>query len=272
MAGFLKRPYRETGTPKERIIYILIFGLFIFLFLFLFRPFGLGNLETLTLLAVTMGFGILTTFVIFLFKYLIEPLVIKRDKWTVGKNLLWDLVIASTIGGVNYIYITIIFHVPFSIVYLLYSIWTAILVGFIPVTIGYMVSFNRMYRDKLREASIDPVWEQEVIIRAGNPNNELKLNPQEIVYMCSNDNYVTVVTFSKGTRHKTTIRGTLKAVEEEFKKNRRFIRCHKSYILNLDYAESVTGHNQTMKVRLKIPDPPIPVSRNKAKEIALQLR
>ncbi len=73
MAGFLKRLYRETGTPKERIIYILIFGLFIFLFLFLFRPFGLGNLETLTLLAVTMGFGILTTFVIFLFKYLIDP-------------------------------------------------------------------------------------------------------------------------------------------------------------------------------------------------------
>ncbi|HKK41931.1 MAG TPA: LytTR family DNA-binding domain-containing protein [Bacteroidales bacterium] len=273
MTGFLKRPYRETGTAKEKIISILAFGLFIFLFLFLFRPFGLESLKTITLFVVTLGFGILTTFMIILFKYLIEPAVIKTETRSIGKNLMWDLLIASSIGGVNYIYIIIIFHIPFSFIYLLYSVWTAILVGFIPVTLTYMVSFNRMYRNRLRESSIEPeYWDDEVIIRAGNPKNGLRLNPKEIVYLCSNDNYVTVVTYNKGIRNKTTLRGTLKSAEDELKRNKRFVRCHKCYILNLDYAENVTGNNQNMKIRLKIKDSPVPVSRTRAKEISSLIR
>ncbi len=273
MAGFLKRPYRETGTPKEKITSILVFGLFIFLFLFLFRPFGLANLKTFILLAVTLGFGVLTTFMLLLFKYLIEPAVINHDRWTFGKNLLWDLLIASSIGGVNYIYITIIFRLSFSFIYLLYSVWTAILVGFIPVTLTYMVSFNRMYRTRLKEASIEPdYWEDEVIIRGGNPKNELRMNPRDIVYLASNDNYVTVVTFKDGTTAKTTIRGTLKSVEEELGKNSKFIRCHKCYIVNMDYAKNITGHNQNMKIRLNTQNDPVPVSRNKAKEISALIR
>ena len=108
---------------------------------------------------------------------------------------------------------SIIFPRMFVFKYFLFAIWTAILVGIIPVTIGYIISFNRIYKTALIEASIPPeeiLWESEVIIRAGNPKNEFKFNPRNIVYLCSNDNYVTVVTIKGETLIKTHLRGTLR--------------------------------------------------------------
>ncbi|MCX6253875.1 MAG: LytTR family DNA-binding domain-containing protein, partial [Bacteroidia bacterium] len=151
--------------------------------------------------------------------------------------------------------------------YLLFSVWTAILVGSIPVTISYIVTFNKIYKTALKEAAIPPeeiLWESEVIIRAGNPKNEFKFNPKNIVYLCSNDNYVTIVTIKGDAQNKTTIRGTLKSAETELRKNSRFLRCHKCYIVNLDFVDRVTGHNQNMKIRLLPGLTEIPVSRSKA--------
>ncbi len=269
MKNIFKRPYREVGTPRERIVSILAFGLFIFLFLFLFKPFGLSQLKLVQLLFVTLGFGLVTTFVVFIFKYLLEPFVI-RNNWTFGKSILWVILIASSIGVANYFYISTVFHQPFVFKFMLYSIWTALLVGFIPVTANYIISFNRMYRTRLEEASIpaeEISWESEVIIRAGNPKNEVRLNPRNIAYLCSNDNYVTVVTIIHELQNKTTIRGTLKSAEDELKKNDRFLRCHKRYIVNLDFVDKVTGHNQNMKIRLFMTGVEIPVSRTKANEV-----
>ena len=270
MGNLFTRPYRDTETPRRKLFSILAFGLFIFLFLFLFKPFGLYQLESANQFFITLGFGIITTFVLIVFKYLIEPVIIKQN-WTMGKNIIWGVIIASNIGAANYFYICIIFNVDFRVIYLLYSIWTAILVGSIPVTVSYFMSYNRLYRIALEEASVhDDVltWEDEVVITAGYSRNNFRVNPRQIAYLCSNDNYVTIVTIRDGIQNKTTIRGTLKAAEKELSKNSRFIRCHKCYIVNLDYVERVSGNNQNMKVNLSQAGIEIPVARSRADEIS----
>jgi DNA-binding LytR/AlgR family response regulator len=187
-----------------------------------------------------------------------------------GKNLLWDLSIASSIGVANYFYIITVFHQVFVFKYLLYAVWAAIMVGIIPVTISYIVTFNRMYRNALREAAIPPekiFLEDEINLHAGNPRNELKVIPGNIIYLCSNDNYVTVVTLNGDSQSKTTIRGTLKAAESELNKKGRFFRCHKCYIINLDFAGTIKGHHQNMTIRLLPAGPEIPVSRARAETL-----
>jgi DNA-binding LytR/AlgR family response regulator len=144
--------------------------------------------------------------------------------------------------------------------------WIAVLVGIIPVTVSYIINYNMQYRNALKEADIPEekiFWDDEVRLTAGNERNVIKVNPREILYICSNDNYVTVVTIKGETLNKTTIRGTLMSVEEELSRNTRFMRCHKCYIINLDYVEKVTGNSQNMKVRLRHTDELIPVSRAK---------
>jgi hypothetical protein len=211
---------------------------------------------------------------LFIFKFLIEPIVITR-KWTFGKSVLWGFVIASSIGIANYVYVSLIFPQIFMFKYFLLAIWTAILVGIIPVTISYFVSFNKIYRSALEEASISPdeiIWETEVIVRGGNPKNEFKINPKKIVYLCSNDNYITIVSTSGEEITKTHLRGTLKDAEAELKRNPTFFRCHKCFIINTIYADHVTGNVQNMKIKLKIHGLEIPVSRSKAADAARILR
>lgn len=263
------RPYRETGSRKSRIYSVIIFGLFIFLFLYLFKPFGLYQLKPSKQLFITMGFGAITAFVLIIFRFLLEPALIKNN-WTLGKNILWDIFIATSIGAANYCFIYIVFDTPFYLKYLLYSIWTAWLVGSIPVTIIYIINYNRLYRNALKEADIPEekiFWEDEVRLTAGNEKNEMKVNPRAILYICSNDNYVTIATVDGDSVSKTTIRGTLKSAEEELSRNTRFMRCHKCYIINLDYVEKVSGHSQNMKVKLLHADEFIPVSRSKAGQL-----
>ncbi|MGC1389767.1 MAG: LytTR family transcriptional regulator DNA-binding domain-containing protein [Bacteroidales bacterium] len=274
MENPFRKPYYRVETLREKLVFILVFGMFIFLFLFLFKPFGMAQLKTEWQFFVSLGFGLVTTFMLFIFKFLLEPVVIKKN-WTLGKNILWGLLIASSIGVANYFYVSILFSQIFIFKYFLFAIWTAILVGIMPVTISYIVSFNRIYRTALKEAAILPeeiLWESEVIIRAGNQKNEYRFNPKNIVYLCSNDNYVTIVTVKGETLSKTHLRGTLKAAESELKKNTSFFRCHKCYIVNAEYADHVTGNIQNMKIKLKTLGLEIPVSRSKAAEVTRKLK
>jgi hypothetical protein len=209
-----------------------------------------------------------------IFKFLIEPIVLIRNR-TFGGRILWGLLIASSIGIANYFYVSIIFPQIFVFKYFFLSIWTAILVGIIPVTIGYIISFNRIYKTALQEASISPhevLWETEVTIRGGNPKNDYRLNPKSIVYLCSNDNYITIVTIKGETLSKTHLRGTLKEAETELKNNSSFFRCHKCYIVNSEYANCVTGNVQNLKIKLKTQGLEIPVSRSRAAEAKRKFR
>jgi len=274
MENPFSKQYNRVETPREKLVFILVFGLFIFLFLFLFKPFGLAQLKSSYEFFVSLGFGLVTMFMLSIFKFLLEPLVVKKN-WTVGKSLLWGLLIASSIGVANYFYVQIIFSQVFIFKYFLFAIWTAILVGIIPVTIGYIVFFNRLYRDALKEASIpldDIFWESEVTIRGGNPKNDFKFNPRSIVYLCSNDNYITVFTIKGETLSRTHLRGTLKAAESELRKNTSFFRCHKCYIVNSEYADHVSGNNQNMRIKLKTQGLEIPVSRSKAAAVQSRFR
>jgi len=267
-------PFGKVESSKEKIVFILLFGLFIFLFLFLFKPFGLAQLETGTLFLLCLGFGLITIFVLIIFKYLIEPAVIK-SRLSLLKSVLWNILIASSIGVANYFFISVVLYHVFVFKYFFIAIWTAVLVGIIPVTITYFVSYNRRYREALRQASISPdeiLWENEVTITAGNPKNDFKLNPKTIVYLCSNDNYVTVVSARGETVSKTHLRGTLKGAESELGKNKSFIRCHKCYIVNSEYVDHLTGNIQNLRIRLKLPGLEIPVSRSKAPEIVRKFR
>jgi hypothetical protein len=266
--------YGKAESSKEKLVFILLFGLFIFLFLFLFKPFGLAQLESVTQLLLSLGFGLITIFVLIIFKYLVEPAVIK-SRLSLWKSILWNILIASSIGTANYLFVSVLFHQIFIFKFFLIAIWTAILVGIIPVTISYFVSYNRLYRNALKEADIPPekiLWESEVIIRAGNPKNAFKLNPRSIIYLCSNDNYVTVVSAKGETVSKTHLRGTLKAAESELGKNKSFIRCHKCYIVNSEYVDHLSGNIQNLRIKLKSQGMEIPVARSRAPEIIRKFR
>lgn len=270
----LNNPFDIDESAKGKIVYILLFGLFIALFLFIFKPFGMSQLGTKTQFFVSLGFGAVTIFVLFIFKFLIDPVVLKGNigLW---KSILWDLVIASSIGAANYFFVIVIFPQIFMFRYFLLAIWTAILVGIIPVSISHIISYNRKMKAALRNISgknVEFSWEPEVTITGGNPRNEAKFNPMSIVYLCSNDNYITIVVSDGESVTRQHLRGTLKAAEDELRKNTSFFRCHKCFIVNSQYIDHISGNAQNMKLKLTVQGIEIPVSRQKAAEASKKFK
>jgi len=97
----LRKPYREKGTTKNKLISILVFGLFIFLFLYLFKPFGMSQLKPLQQLFVSIGFGLITSFILIIYNLIFNQIVI-NEKWNTGKHILTDILKACRIATEHY--------------------------------------------------------------------------------------------------------------------------------------------------------------------------
>lgn len=283
MFAYLKQPYQDQSTIAGKFRIVFLVGVFIFLFLFLFKPFGFGHLSLVKLLLISLGYGLITSFVVFVFAFLLDPVVTKRKNWTIGKNILWDIVMVSSIGIANFIFFVVVFlgdlklqNLGLYVKYLLFSVWSALLIGAIPATITYLLYFNKRNREILerlsQSAEVPELWEERVDIKAGNQRNSYSFNPRNIVYISSNDNYVCVVALKGDSLQKTHIRGTLKAIEKELEGNNQFIRCHKCYIVNAKFIDRVVGNAQSMRLILSVQGIGIPVSRSSASNVAKRFR
>ena len=276
LKDYFNQSYKEPSSKKWKWSVVLSIGLFIFLFLFIFKPSNyISDQEPGEQFLISFGFGLVTSAILFIFKFILEPKVI-TDKWTLGKSIIWGLIISACIGAASFFYIVIIFENNFKIQYIdiylkyfIYSVFTAILIGSIPITIRHLVTYNRKYKKALKDAGLYEeslyAWEDEIIITAGNRKNNFTFEPKKITHMVSDDNYISIFSLKGDTLNKILIRGTLKALEKELKSHKQFVRCHKSYIINLKYLIKITGNSQNMKLTLAPSDIKIPVSRSKAR-------
>lgn len=279
---YFNQPYKGQSSKKWKWSLIVYTGLFIFIFLFVFKPSSyIYEQEPLFQLLISLGFGIVVSIVLYIFKFFIEPKVIS-DKWTLGKSILWSLFISMCIGIASYFYIVLLFeynfsfqYLPIYIKYFFYSIFTAILIGSVPISIYHLSSYLTKYKKALKEAGLlhdqEAIWEEDVVIKAGKETNNFNFNPRKIVYIVSDDNYITVFSFDGESLKKVIIRGTLREVEKDLKGNNQFFRCHKSYIINILHFNKVVGHSQNMKLKSEKLNLEIPVSRSKTKLISEKL-
>jgi DNA-binding LytR/AlgR family response regulator len=93
-------------------------------------------------------------------------------------------------------------------------------------------------------------------------DNLILVDISDILYFYTIDGVVKVVT--KNEAYKT--RESLSYWEERLKDN-NFFRCHRSYIINIDYVEKITPwFNGAYNIKLRSSNENIPVSRNYIKE------
>jgi len=278
---YFNEPYRESSSLKWKTTVVLSFGLFVFIFLYVFKPSPyIYKLEQQLQLLISLGFGFVTSLILFLIKFILEPIIV-NDKWTLGKSILWSLLISASIGIASFFYIVILFKENIDLQYLniygkyfIYSILSAIIIGSIPVSMRHLITYNRKYKKTLKEAGFSDnemaEWDDDVVFTAGNTNKEYVFSPRNIIYIYSNDNYCTVVSNENGSLIKIHIRGTLKVIDSKLKGNKNFVRCHNRYIANVKYVDKVIGNTQNMRLKLSHNNLEIPVSRSKAKQFTLK--
>jgi tetratricopeptide (TPR) repeat protein len=107
-----------------------------------------------------------------------------------------------------------------------------------------------------------PEEHQKLNLQFEGKEQELILDQKDIICFEANDNYTAIYYSLNGKVKKDLKRITLKKVEEQLVEISDFVRCHKSYIINLGNVSHISGNAQGYKLHLQMIDFSIPVSRN----------
>lgn len=257
----------------------IFFGLFIFLFLAIFQPFGLDKVEANKLLYFA-GYGLITSFVVLLngfitmnfFKNFFLP-----EKWNVWKSFIHNFIMIIPIAVLNWIYAISIETAMDMSFTLLQFVSITFAVGFFPSVflVFYLeqrlrnknLQLSKRANQQLESKLLDDSKIKELRFNSQNP--PIKILFDDFVCIKSMGNYVTLYFMEERQLKKEIIRLTMKKIEEDYFENKKIIRCHKSYFVNLSKVVTTSGNARALYLHINELDFQIPVSRNFSKDIIL---
>ncbi len=242
----------------------------VFLFILFFQPFPLEMLNYNDRLLYVAGFGgitFLSACIILIVMPLSNAKWFKTSDWESGPPFIlstFQLLINATAFG---FYIRFVGKSPLS----LYIMFKVGLVCLLPVlilvilyknkslerVIVFLQKQNKSYITKIREIE-ENGGDKEITIYSGNKAEKLSLKYKDIIFIKSADNYIEVHYLENESVEKKLIRNTLKDIESQFNHHSNFIRCHRTSVVNIAFAEKLTrdysGYNLIMsKLQGNIP-------------------
>lgn len=288
MLKILQQPYPFGEKSNIRLLIQSIGeGTFIALFLIFFQPFGVSewqdpnkNLYLASYGLITVLCGIILRFVVFktFSKYHSEA------TWNIGKEILSIMMLILMIAAGNVVYSNLIFKLENGISSFFWMLLAVMIIGVFPATFGVMLNYIvqlKKYNQPIVVHHTQVTESQEVSILknikliAENEKDSIELSPESLYFIESSDNYSTVYFEKDGTPpagklHKELLRSSLTRLESQIS-SENIVRCHRSFIVNLDKVEKVTGNAQGYKLHLKSPELLVPVAR-KYSEIVERLK
>ena len=103
--------------------------------------------------------------------------------------------------------------------------------------------------------------EKQCVLHSDYNGQDVAINPRNFIYVESVGNYANVCYIDKEQLTSTTIRTTIKQLREDLSGNDFIVQCHRGFLINLDYAESMEGANGRFFLNMFYSDKKIPVSR-----------
>lgn len=152
--NIIKKPF-PINTRQRYWLRAAGFGLFVFMFLFLFKPFRLDLYNTSQLLYTAAVYGFITGGVIFLGDFTFIKAIaphINEDKWTLGKQILWNMLLMVCIAWLN-VYVTQLMHNMVLPLWWHFNMlkWV-IMLGVFPVVIAELLSYNHYLQQHIKSA------------------------------------------------------------------------------------------------------------------------
>ena len=281
---------------------IIVTGIFVFFFLWFFQPFGLEDFKVDNKILFLSIYAINTSLVLF-FAYILIPFLWKKfftyQFWNVTVHLVYLVATLIFMGILNRIYSGLSGFYQFNPFSLVHHIFYTIAIGLTPIVIivGVVdkVLLQRKFEDlakKSRESlqvsqingkenkssemleskedtEIKKV-EKTVVLNSNNRSDEFSILASNIVYFKSDDNYVNIYFLNKGTISKRLMRITLSQIEKQLIGFDQIIRCHRSYIVNLDRVNYIKGNSQKYVFFLNDLSIKIPISKTFPQNIVEQ--
>lgn len=148
-----------------------------------------------------------------------------------------------------------------------------VLIVFIPYTISYIYF---ILKDKINELKTlrkqidqDETVLQKAYIQILDEKNEMRLSirRENLLLIESADNYVCVYYLNGGKTKKSMVRNTIGRIAEHLQ-GTRIVRCHRSYMINLDHAQILHRDKEGVFIELGLDGvPDIPISKTYADNV-----
>ena len=100
-----------------------------------------------------------------------------------------------------------------------------------------------------------------VILHTDNTSQDFTIIPSKIIYVESVGNYSNVYFIDNEQISSRTLRSTIKQLKEELRDYSFIVQCHRAFLVNLMYVESLEGTNNRFFINLFSLDKKIPLSR-----------
>ncbi len=274
MLKVLNKPYPFSDDLKYNTIIIFLISIGVFAFLWLFQPFDIGNLAVKQKHYLIVGFGFITFLALSLNLLLVPSLFPKKFSsavWNIKKEILWNLWILFTILVGYFFYTNSLGVMKFNFNMVIMLVLTAIL----PITGLIIVNHNKMLRSHLRLADElnkklkEHKQIQETIIHFASDyqKDSLALKVNSLLFVRSADNYIEVFWKEGDTVKSQMVRCSMTSAETTVKEHKFIVKCHRSYIVNINYIDRFEGNSQGYKLYFENVSFPIPVSRSSVSKL-----
>jgi hypothetical protein len=274
---FLNAPYPLRTSHKKGLINTLVISLFVACFLMVFQPFELDTIPGPYKLLIIASYGI-PTFVVTLmvnqpFIYLARR-YIPEEMWKIKHELGIFLLYPTLIGGANYAYGRLLFGNDPAVGSLLQMMINTAAVAFIPV-LGW-ITFDALLANRANSEVAESIPKaattasheithktkkpHRVVLKGENKDESIEFDISEFLFAKAESNYVEVFVQKDSINQSSLLRIPMKAIEEKLSFSENVLRCHRSYIVNIDHVKAASGNAQGLILNIG-QDQEIPVSR-----------
>ena len=260
-------PFNDDLKHNTKIIFFISIGVFVFLLLF--QPFDISLLPVKQKYYLIIGFGIITFLSFSLNLLLIPslfPLKFSSIGWKIKKEIFWNLWILFTILIGYFFYSNSLGFLKFDFNMVIKLITTAI----IPISVLIVVNHNKMLRtnlklaDELNKKLKENKLIQEKIVHfvSDYQKDSLAIKVSLLFFIRSANNYIEIFWKDSDIIKNQLVRCSITNAEELLKEHKFILKCHRSYIVNINYIERFEGNSQGYKLFFENVNFPIPVSKN----------
>lgn len=299
MFSFLKKPYPYYSFSFRDVYSNFLIGCFVAFFLIVFQPFGVSIWQTNYKVLKLFGFGLVSFICPLVFRFISSSIFKKQnpeETWTVWKETLSLLLVLVFIAFGNLCYGNLIRISHLNFQELVLTLAATFLLGIFPIAANVLLKYNRFvtlnqkeaelmeaevieFQHRLIDSELLPPEDvkletQEIpaietlVLMAENEKDKLVLNPNNLFYIESADNYSTVIFLNDDDKvSKKLLRGSLKRIESQITFS-FIVRCHRSYIVNLKQINHIKGNAQGYRIEFKSElNDTVPVSRSYSKAL-----
>lgn len=273
---FYEKSIPDYLNKRGNIVRLVLFtAAFALVFINVYAPFGADSYLELSGIRLFLysSFVILTGMLVVVISRVIMYYYSKKKELNYWRYVIWVIAEILVMAFVYCIYVKFILADPRDIMVIYnVSIKNTALVILLPYIILWLFfawqdKSRRLEELQHHEDDEQPASKGMIPFRDEKGTLRLSVQSEDLLYLEAADNYVIVHYVHRDRIQRFMVRNSLKSYEDEFRET-NIIRCHRSYMVNLEKIDIVRKEKDGLHLELET-DPPVSllVSKTYVKQV-----